>query len=126
MVVHTPRNLVFLSVLFVFAGAMHFVIPAAYVAITPDWVPMPFQMVYFTGLAEMAGGVGLLLTRLRRSAGIGLIILLICVFPANVKMLAAALTTGAPDPYKLLLFLRLPLQPLLIVWLYRSAVSARR
>ena len=125
MVVHTPRNLVFLSALFVFAGAMHFVIPAAYVAITPEWVPMPLQMVYFTGLAEIAGGLGILAERFRRAAGVGLIILLICVFPANIRMLATAVTTGAPDPYKLLLFLRLPLQPLLIVWIYRSAVSAR-
>ena len=104
---------------------MHFVIPAAYVAITPEWVPMPLQMVYFTGLAEIAGGLGILAERFRRAAGVGLIILLICVFPANIRMLATAVTTGAPDPYKLLLFLRLPLQPLLIVWIYRSAVSAR-
>ncbi len=126
MVVRTPRNLVFAAVLFVFAGVMHFVIPAAYVAITPGWVPMPFQAVYFTGLAEIAGGLGLLSTRLRKAAGIGLIILLIAVFPANIRMLATAIAGDAPNFYKLLLFLRLPIQPLLIVWIYRSAVSARR
>ena len=121
---HAPRNLVFLAVLFVFAGVMHFAYPAAYVAITPSWVPMPFQMVYFTGMAEIAGGLGLLAKQTRRAAGTGLILLLIAVFPANIRMLSTAVTTGAPDFYQLLLFLRLPLQPLLIVWIYRSAVRS--
>ena len=112
--------------LFVFAGVMHFVLPEAYAAIAPGWVPMPFQAVYASGVAEIAGGLGLLSARLRRPAGIGLILLLIAVFPANIGMLSTAVTTGAPAFYQLLLFLRLPIQPLLIVWIYRSAVSPRR
>lgn len=122
MVVRVPRNLVFLAVLFVFAGVMHFAYPAAYVAITPSWVPMPFWIVYLSGLAEIAGGIGLLPAITRRAAGIALILLLVAVFPANIRMLSTAVATDAPDFYKLLLFLRLPLQPLLIVWIYRSAV----
>lgn len=124
MVVHVPRNLVFLAALFVFAGMMHFVYPAAYAAVTPSWVPLPFQAVYLSGLAEIAGGIGLLPVRTRRAAGIGLVLLLIAVFPANIGMLASAVATGAPDFYKAVLFLRLPLQPLLIVWIYRSAVAS--
>jgi uncharacterized membrane protein len=125
--VHATRNLVFLAGLFVFAGVMHFAYPAAYVAITPTWVPMQLQMVYLTGLAEIAGGIGLLTKQTRRAAGMGLILLLVAVFPANIRMLTTAVMTDAPHFYQLLLFLRLPLQPLLIVWIYRSAVrSARR
>ncbi|MDO8502047.1 MAG: hypothetical protein Q7S20_09395 [Gemmatimonadaceae bacterium] len=43
-----PRNLFFLSALFIFAGAMHFVIPRGYAAIMPQWVPLP-------GLQRLAG-----------------------------------------------------------------------
>lgn len=116
------RNLIFLSALFVFAGAMHFVIPAAYASIIPGWVPFPFEMVYVTGVAEIAGGIALLLERFRRAAAIGLIMLLIAVFPANVEMLKDAIAGNASGLYQTLLFLRLPLQPLLIVWIYRSQI----
>lgn len=111
--------------LFVFAGAMHFAYPGAYAAITPRWVPLPVMAVYLSGIAEIAGGLGLLSARLRRAAGAGLILLLIAVFPANVAMLSTAIASGASDLHKLVLFLRLPIQPLLIAWIYRSAVSLR-
>ena len=121
---HLSRNLIFLSALFVFAGIMHFVIPLSYVAITPRWVPYPLELVYFSGIAEIVGGLALLVPTLRKAAGIGLIVLLIAVFPANVQMLSAAIMSNAPAFYLALLFLRLPLQPVLIVWVYRSAVRA--
>lgn len=114
------RNLIFLSALFVFAGTMHFVIPASYASIIPEWVPFPLEMVYLTGVAEIAGGVGLLLERFRRAAALGLIVLLIAVFPANVEMLQDAIAANASGLYQMLLFLRLPIQPLLIVWVYRA------
>ena len=117
------RNLIFLAALFMFAGAMHFVIPAAYASIIPDWVPYPVEMVYVTGLAEIAGGLGLLIERLRRAAALGLIGLLVAVFPANVHMLQDAIAADASSLYQMLLFLRLPLQPLLIVWVYRAGKS---
>ena len=114
------RNLIFLPALFIFAGTMHFVIPAAYASIIPEWVPLPVAMVYLTGVAEIAGGFGLLLERFRRAASLGLIALLVAVFPANVQMLQEAIAANASGLYRTILFLRLPLQPLLIVWVYRA------
>ena len=114
------RNLIFLSALFVFAGTMHFVVPASYASIIPGWVPFPVEMVYLTGVAEIAGGIGLLMERFRRAAALGLIALLVAVFPANVQMLQDAMAGDASGLYQAALFLRLPLQPLLIVWVYRS------
>jgi uncharacterized membrane protein len=119
------RNLLFLSAVFVFAGTMHFVVPAAYASIIPDWVPFPVEMVYFTGVAEIAGGIGLLVERFRRTAALGLIALLIAVFPANVQMLQDAIAANASGLYRTLLFLRLPIQPLLIVWVYRVCFRRR-
>jgi uncharacterized membrane protein len=118
------RNLVLLAAFFVIAGAAHFVIPLSYLAIVPRWVPYPLQMVYFTGAAEIVGGVALLLPGLRSTAGVCLIALLISVFPANIQMLGTAVSTNAPLFYQTILFFRLPLQPLLILWVYRAAIRS--
>jgi uncharacterized membrane protein len=122
----TPRNIFLLSFFFVFAGAMHFVIPGTYMGIMPAWIPYPLELVYVSGVAEMAGGLGLLIPGLRKAAAFGLIALLIAVFPANIQMLANAIHDGASTVYIALLWLRLPLQPLLIVWIYRSAIRFKR
>jgi uncharacterized membrane protein len=103
---------------------MHFVIPGRYMGIMPAWIPYPLEMVYVSGVAEMAGGLGLLIPSLRKAAAFGLIALLIAVFPANIQMLANAIHSGASTAYTALLWLRLPLQPLLIVWIYRSALRS--
>jgi uncharacterized membrane protein len=116
-----PRNVFFLSAFFVVAGLMQFVSPDRYTGIMPPWIPYPLQMVYVSGVAEMLGGIGLLVPAVRRAAGVGLIILLIAVFPANVQMLADAVQSGSSLAYSALLFLRLPLQPLFIVWVWRAA-----
>jgi uncharacterized membrane protein len=120
----TRRNIFLLSFFFAFAGVMHFVIPGRYMGIMPAWRPYPLEMVYVSGVAEMAGGLGLLIPSLRKAAAFGLIALLIAVFPANIQMLANAIHSGASTAYTALLWLRLPLQPLLIVWIYRSALRS--
>ena len=121
----TSRNIFLLSGLFAFAGAMHFVIPGRYAGIMPAWIPWQLEMVYVSGIAEIAGGLGLLIPGLREAAAIGLIALLIAVFPANIQMLSDAIRDGASTLYIALLWLRLPLQPLLIVWIYRAALQFR-
>ncbi len=118
----TRRDVFLLSILFGAAGLMHFVIPNRYVGIMPAWIPYQLELVYISGVAEFLGGVGLLLPRFRKAAGVGLIILLIAVFPANVQMLSNAMKDGSSAIYITLLFFRLPLQPMLIVWIYRVAV----
>ena len=120
----TRRNIFLLSGFFVVAGAMHFVIPGTYMRIMPPWIPFPLEMVYVSGVAEIAGGLGLLVPRLRLAAGIGLIALLVAVFPANVQMLVNAIHNADSMLYIALLWMRLPLQPLLIVWIYRSVLSS--
>ena len=100
---------------FIFAGVMHFVIPRTYEAIMPEWLPAHRELVYASGVAEIAGGAGVLHPRTRRVAGLFSVATLVAVFPANLHM---ALN---PDRYQLpggevALWLRLPLQVLLIAW----------
>src|SRR5215217_1773559 len=110
-----------LAGVFVFAGMMHFVIPASYVGIMPPWLPWHRGLVYRSGALEIAGGVGLLIPRTRRAAGIGLVLLLIAVWPANLQMLLAARAADRPLWHEALLWLRLPLQLVLIVWAWRAS-----
>jgi uncharacterized membrane protein len=101
---------------FISAGIMHFVIPRAYESIVPDYLPAHRALVYVSGLAEIAGGAGVLHTRTRRIGSWWSIATLIAVFPANVHMALH------PDRYRRIpagragLIARLPLQAVFIAW----------
>ena len=88
-------------------------IPETYEAIVPDWLPAHRELVYASGVAEIAGGAGILHPRTRRAAGWFSIATLVAVFPANLHM---ALNPGRYDVPELGLWLRLPLQALFVVW----------
>lgn len=105
------------ALLFLAAGTMHFVAPAAYVSIVPPGFPQPALLVALSGAAEIAGGAGLLVRGLRTAAAFGLIALLLAVFPANVYMALAHDRFAAVAP-AWLLYARLPLQALLIGWVW--------
>lgn len=114
-----------LAALFVGAGVLHFVRPRPYVRIAPPYLPAPEALVFWSGVAEVAGGIGLLVPRTRRAAGVGLILLLAAVFPANVEMLRQHRAAGAPGWAEALLWLRLPLQPLLMWAVWRASQRRR-
>ena len=104
------------ALLFVVAGANHFVNPEFYLNIMPPYLPWQYALVIVSGAAEMILGIGLLIRGLSRLAAWGLIALLTAVFPANIHM------TAHPELYPSIpiaaLWLRLPLQGLLIAWAY--------
>lgn len=100
---------------------MHFRAPRAYERIMPPYLPLRRELVLLSGALEIAGGLGLLPDRTRRAAGIGLILLLVAVWPANLQMLSDARKAGKPGWWVVLLWARLPLQVLLMVWVWRAA-----
>jgi uncharacterized membrane protein len=87
-----------------------------YMKIMPPYLPWPLAMVYVSGAAEILGGLGLLIPRVRRSAALGLVALLIAVFPANIYMATNPVEAGAGSLPQAALWGRLLLQPLLIWW----------
>src|SRR5918997_6548531 len=99
-----------LAAFFIVAGILHFVVPAYYRSIVPSYLPSSATLVAVSGAAEIAGGAGLLFPYLRQAAGIGLIVLLIAVLPANVEMLQLSRASGGASWQEVLLWLRLPLQ----------------
>jgi uncharacterized membrane protein len=113
------------AVVFGTAGIAHFVAPSFFEAIVPPWLPSPRALVVWSGIAELAGALGVLAPRTRVIAGWGLLALLVAVFPANVHMLQAAVTASAPMWWITALALRLPVQPLLMWWVWRATIRAQ-
>jgi uncharacterized membrane protein len=111
-----------IGAIFIAAGALHFKNPAMYERIVPPYLPAHAELVAVSGFFEMLGGLGIMIPQTRRAAGVGLIALLVAVFPANVYMAtdARAFASFAPA---WLLYARLPLQLLLIAWIYGATVK---
>jgi uncharacterized membrane protein len=110
-----------LASLFVAAGTWHFVRPGFYRSIVPPGFGPPAVMVAISGAAEILGGIGLLVPRLRRAAGWGLVALLVAVFPANVYMLTARDRIPGDTFPAWALWVRLPLQGVLTAGVLWSA-----
>lgn len=100
---------------FVLAGAMHFLIPRTYEAIVPDGLPAKRALVYASGVAEIAGGAGVLHARTRRAASLWSVATLLAVFPANIHMARNPGRYPVPGGRAALLA-RLPLQAVAIAW----------
>jgi len=106
---------------YVVAGVLHFVVPELYAQIIPPILPAPLALVYLSGVAEIACGVGVLIPRTRRYAAWATIALLVAIFPANVYMATSMVVVdgiGGSDPSPLIRWARLPLQGVLILWAY--------
>jgi uncharacterized membrane protein len=105
-----------LTVFMVVAGVGHFVSPAVYVAMMPAALPGKLALVYLSGVAEIACGLGLILPATRRAAAWGLVALLVAVWPANINMAVHELPLGERTVAPWILWARLPLQAVLIAW----------
>ena len=105
-----------MGLLYIVAGVNHLLHPQLYVAIMPPYLPFPLQLVYVSGLCEIFLGILLWVHRYSRLAAWGIMALLVAVFPANIQMALH------PEVFPQLpvtgLWLRLPLQGLLILWAY--------
>ena len=116
-----PGSRSLLGSLFIGAGTLHFLVSDAYEHIMPPYLPLPRELVYLSGALEIVGGLGLLDERTRRGAGIGLVLLLVAVWPANLQMLLDAGAARKPLWWVALLWARLPMQILLIAWVWRAS-----
>ena len=109
-----------LVALFGVAGSAHFFASEFFTAIMPPYVPWHLQIVWLSGTFEIAGALGLTQPKFRRAAGIGLILMAVAVFPANLHMALHASDYNAFPAW--LLYLRLPLQLVILFWIWRCAV----
>ncbi len=111
-----------LAAFFINVGVDHFVNPEFYLSIMPPAFPLHLEAVYISGFFEVLGVVGVLIPRLRKIAGWGLVALLVAVYPANIYM---AITPEAfPEASVALLYVRLVFQFLFFYWAFSVTKSA--
>lgn len=106
--------LILMALLYIAAGVNHFVNPEFYLRIMPPYLPLHEEAVFWSGVAEIVLGVGLLIPQTRVWSAWGIIALLIAVYPANIYSYTNLMGTG--DPKEMIALVRLPFQFLFIWW----------
>lgn len=119
-----PRVPLLMVSLFFFVGSMaHFFLTDFFLLAMPDYLAYHWEIVMVSGVFELLGAVGILLPKVRLLAGYCLIMLCVVVFPANINMaLHPEQFTNIPE---ILLYIRLPIQ-LLLIWFIWWAIKAER
>jgi uncharacterized membrane protein len=115
-----------MGAVYVVAGVAHFLAPKRFAAAVPPSLPRPVGLVYLSGIAEIALGIGVALRRTRRASAWGIVALLVAVFPANVHLARRETLDGlVPErlvaPARIAAIARLPFQGVLIGWALRYA-----
>jgi uncharacterized membrane protein len=120
--------------LFTGAGLAHFAKPYFFEAIVPDWFPDAGLANRVSGAAELLLGLGMLNPQTRKTSALGLVLLTIAVFPANIdaavnkvepklvdgRFVRSVGTAAGPANW-----IRLPIQLPLLWWLWREHSAAR-
>jgi len=112
------------------AGVFHIIRPEPFLTVMPPMVPFPEQVVFWTGIAEIAGAIGLVQRfdmRLRRVAGVGLALYALAVWPANINHFVIDMARADGGLGLVYHVPRMFAQPLLIAWaLWAGEVSIMR
>ena len=122
------RSTRLLAAFFTVAGTLHFVRPRAYEAIMPPYLPAHREAVQVSGAAELLGGLAVVPPATRPLARWWLLGLLVVVFPANLHMAlhpdeVAKMGVPADRIPRWLLWARLPLQPMMMLWVWRATAE---
>lgn len=114
-----------MSVMLLFTSLGHFMFAEGMSMMIPDFIPFKIEMVYLTGVIEIAAAIGLLIPKFRVLTAWLLIIFFVLILPSNVKEgmehinLYEANYNGKGPEY---LWFRIPLQLFFIVWIYLSSI----
>jgi len=102
------------SIFYVIVGIKHFIEPEYFLSIVPPYLPYHLELVYVSGLFEVLFGILILLPKYRYYGAIGLILLLIAVFPANIYLAQNEIAQEAIGATQEIATWRLPIQGILI------------
>jgi uncharacterized membrane protein len=103
---------------FIFAGISHFLAPDKFMEMMPPFLPALMFLIYLSGFFEIVGGIGLMISKTRRLAALGLVLLLLAVFPANIYVALNNVQLGGFMSYAVYQWIRLPMQIVLIGWIW--------
>ena len=109
-----------MAVFVMFTGFAHFKYQKGMAMMIPDFIPAKMFLVYFTGVLEIAAGIGLMIPSIREMTALLLILFFILIFFANINSSRKNINLFKGDfsgPGMSYLFKeRLPMQIILIVW----------
>ena len=102
------------SIFYVIVGIKHFIEPEYFLSIVPPYLPYHLELVYISGLFEILFGLLILFPKYRYYGAIGLILLLVAVFPANIYLAQSKEAQEAIGATQEIATWRLPVQGVLI------------
>jgi len=102
------------SIFYSIVGIKHFIEPDYFLSIIPPYLPFHLELVYISGFFEILFGLMILFPKYRYYGAIGLILLLIAVFPANIYLAQSKEAQEAIGTSQQIAIWRLPIQGILI------------
>lgn len=115
-----------MAVMLLVTGISHFTNTEEMVAMIPDILPAKRELIWFTGVCELAAVVGLLWDRTARPAAILLIVFFVLVLPANIAESLRSVEFGGMEYGPIYLLFRVPLQIFFIWWVWYFGLSENR
>ncbi len=117
-----------LCVMLLFTSLAHFVFIKGMVLMVPPFIPDAIKklIVLITGLIEIAGAAGIMISATRVTAGYLLVIFLIAMLPANVYATQRRVNMEEGDfsgPGTYYLIFRIPMQLFLLAWAYYFTIA---
>lgn len=110
---------------FFFTSLGHFLQTEPMAEMLPPWVPGRIPLVYLTGLIEFAAAIAILVPQIRRIIGWALIVMLLLFLPINIYAAAQRVGMGGHQWGPIYLLIRVPLQMIIIAWIWWFAVRSR-
>ena len=101
-------------IFYVIVVIKHFIDPEYFLRIVPPYLPYHLELVYISGLFEILFGLLILFPKYRYYGAIGLILLLMAVFPANIYLAQSKEAQEAIGATQEIATWRLPIQGVLI------------
>jgi len=125
-------NLIFsgnlaMLIMLCFTAMGHFMFTKGMIMMMPGFIPFKKELVYFTGMAEVLLGLGLLFPQYRHISGIVLVVLFVLMLPANIHAAIKQVNfeKGTYDGNGLrYLWFRIPLQLFFIGWILFFSIKA--
>ena len=102
------------SIFYTIIGIKHFIELDYFLSIIPPYLPFHIELVYISGFFEILFGLMILFPKYRYYGSIGLILLLIAVFPANIYLAQSKEAQEAIGASQQIVIWRLPIQGILI------------
>jgi len=110
-------SLILLIIGYSLAGINHFRDPDSYYHIMPGYLPFPVLLNILAGVFEILFALMLIARQTRPWAACGIILMLAAFLPIHMTMIAdAPIKLGNITVTPLIAWLRLLLQPVLIIW----------